>query len=82
MAVTLYLSGRAQDKVLRAARRISELAGEESVSATHLSEAMQYHRPDRQLWKWCRVRRVPWSGKELRPVSSDGLSAFGSKEPR
>ena len=42
-------SARAHDKVPRVARTIADLAGEENVSATHLSEAIQYRRLDRSL---------------------------------
>ena len=40
---------RAHDKVLRVARTIADLAGETDLTATHLSEAIQYRRLDRGL---------------------------------
>ena len=43
----LGLSARAHDKVLRMARTIAGLAEEESVTTTHLQEAIQYRRLDR-----------------------------------
>jgi magnesium chelatase family protein len=46
----LGLSARAHDKVLRVARTVADLDAADTISAAHVSEAINYRLLDRGLW--------------------------------
>ncbi len=46
----LNLSARAYDRIIKVARTIADLGGEEQISAAHISESINYRNLDRESW--------------------------------
>ena len=50
-ADSMHMSMRAYHRVLKVARTIADLAGEETISSVHIAEAVQYRELDQKYWR-------------------------------